>query len=605
MKVRRSAVSIFLLLVMVLSLFMGLNLNVNAESSCTVTINAIYTDKSGIAKAISYTTNVDDENKTLATVVNEQYGDKKEGLNWKLDEKDTPYTYDNLATKTIRELYQSMCRVIQLVTVDDSSTQTAYSYGLYSLEDGVSMGTIEFNSTDIVVIPECDYIRDGYEFKGWTYQPIEGKPLIFPGEKYTGQELVDFINQYPLNCLYAMWANKSSENGEYPVAISMRYTDRAGNIQSLSYITKINDEGKTLDEVVNEQVKDKKTRLSWQIKNDTTNTEYDKISNHTIKQLYSDEYKRISLVAEDDESFDDLKMYRMFNPNSGEHLYTAAELERDDLINKGWQYEGYGFIASTNGNPVYRLYNPHSGEHHYTVDENEKNYLAFNSWNYEGIGWYSKDTGSDCEKKMYRLFNPNATGPYEAGSHHYTLDENEKNYLVRNGWNYEGTSWVSAHNILGDGSYKEATCVSTGYSGNSSCLTCGNVYLGQETPKNASIHKNTTHHDAVWDYVNFGNENTIAVVVSECKLCGRKFSPYQHTYGTTEEEEIGRHFRIMHGYQASISDYSSGASIETQARLGEYDSSPWLYQYWHGPFVSFEMIDPDYTHCNDCGKDYR
>lgn len=38
--------------------------------------------------------------------------------------------------------------------------------------------------------------------------------------------------------------------------------------------------------------------------------------------------------------------------------------------------------------PVYRLYNPNNGEHLYTTDANEKETLyRSHGWGYEGIGW--------------------------------------------------------------------------------------------------------------------------------------------------------------------------------------------------------------------------
>lgn len=33
-------------------------------------------------------------------------------------------------------------------------------------------------------------------------------------------------------------------------------------------------------------------------------------------------------------------MHRLYNPNSGEHFYTAEEGERDSLVGSGWNYEG-------------------------------------------------------------------------------------------------------------------------------------------------------------------------------------------------------------------------------------------------------------------------
>ena len=59
-------------------------------------------------------------------------------------------------------------------------------------------------------------------------------------------------------------------------------------------------------------------------------------------------------------------MYRLYNPNSGEHFYTADSNERDHLTGVGWVYEGIGWRAPVQSSvPVYRLYNSNAGDHHY------------------------------------------------------------------------------------------------------------------------------------------------------------------------------------------------------------------------------------------------
>ncbi|MGL9817018.1 MULTISPECIES: hypothetical protein [Enterococcus] len=44
-------------------------------------------------------------------------------------------------------------------------------------------------------------------------------------------------------------------------------------------------------------------------------------------------------------------MYRLYNPNSGEHFYTANTHERDLLKRVGWSDEGIGWYAPTSGDP--------------------------------------------------------------------------------------------------------------------------------------------------------------------------------------------------------------------------------------------------------------
>lgn len=39
-------------------------------------------------------------------------------------------------------------------------------------------------------------------------------------------------------------------------------------------------------------------------------------------------------------------MYRLYNPNSGEHFYTANSAERDNLKRLGWSLEGVAWYAA-------------------------------------------------------------------------------------------------------------------------------------------------------------------------------------------------------------------------------------------------------------------
>ncbi len=128
-------------------------------------------------------------------------------------------------------------------------------------------------------------------------------------------------------------------------------------------------------------------------------------------------------------------MYRLYNPNSGEHFYTSDSSEKSHLVSLGWNYEGIGWLApKESAIPVYRLYNAYGGEHHYTYDESEKDSLVAAGWTYEGIGWYSADEQS---YPLYREYNPNAF----ANNHNYTTDVDEHNSLVSIGWRDEGYAW--------------------------------------------------------------------------------------------------------------------------------------------------------------------
>ena len=84
-------------------------------------------------------------------------------------------------------------------------------------------------------------------------------------------------------------------------------------------------------------------------------------------------------------------MFRLYNPNSGEHFYTASVVERDHLISVGWNDEGIGWYSDdAQAVPLYRQYNPNAiaGSHNYTTSTVERDHLISVGWNDEGIGWY-------------------------------------------------------------------------------------------------------------------------------------------------------------------------------------------------------------------------
>ncbi len=151
----------------------------------------------------------------------------------------------------------------------------------------------------------------------------------------------------------------------------------------------------------------------------------------TAAESYANEngFTFINLDAEN------VSMHRLYNPNSGEHFYTADENERNNLVSVGWKYEGIGWTAPiTSDKPVYRLYNQNGGEHHYTLDASERDFLVSLGWKFEDIGWYSADTDGI---PLYRQYNPNAF----ANNHNYTADKSENDWLVSLGWKAEGIGW--------------------------------------------------------------------------------------------------------------------------------------------------------------------
>lgn len=126
-------------------------------------------------------------------------------------------------------------------------------------------------------------------------------------------------------------------------------------------------------------------------------------------------------------------LYRLYNPWTGEHLFSVDYGEVEKLCPLGWTFEG--IVASVDlasGKPVYRLYNPWTGDHHYTTDLAEVIRNEKIGWKNEGIAFYSKG-----KVGVVSLYNPFAKSFY----HHYTTDPAEVERMVKDGWKEEGVKW--------------------------------------------------------------------------------------------------------------------------------------------------------------------
>ena len=138
------------------------------------------------------------------------------------------------------------------------------------------------------------------------------------------------------------------------------------------------------------------------------------------------------------EVLDQIEVYRMYNPNIGEHFYTSAKAEKEALEKAGWKYEGVAFHSlSSSSHPLYRVYNPNAGDHHYTESTAERDFLVKEGWREEGVAFYVSDQESVVP--LYRLYNPNAA----AGAHHYTASVKERDFLINAGWKSEGVGFYA------------------------------------------------------------------------------------------------------------------------------------------------------------------
>lgn len=138
-------------------------------------------------------------------------------------------------------------------------------------------------------------------------------------------------------------------------------------------------------------------------------------------------------------------VYRFFQFEKGFHFYTANQNETENVAELSaagelkYEYENvaYNVLASDTdiltgakidgAMPVYRFFNTETGAHLYTIDENEKDSILENldNYNFEAEAYYA--FGSEPETietvPLYRMLNT------QTGSHLYTTDANEFNTI--------------------------------------------------------------------------------------------------------------------------------------------------------------------------------
>lgn len=131
------------------------------------------------------------------------------------------------------------------------------------------------------------------------------------------------------------------------------------------------------------------------------------------------------------------EMFRLYNPNDGNHMFTTSKTERDKLVKLGWKDEGVAWKVDYNITPVYRLFNSNTGDHMFTASLDECNKLITAGWSYEGIAdLASKDSAKG--NPVYRLYNK------DSGDHMFTTSKNENDSLVKTGWKSEGIGWYTS-----------------------------------------------------------------------------------------------------------------------------------------------------------------
>ncbi len=132
-------------------------------------------------------------------------------------------------------------------------------------------------------------------------------------------------------------------------------------------------------------------------------------------------------------------IFRMYDGERGEHLFTTNDKEAMTLANAGWIHEEGGDMLSVDARDdaataVYRLYLPYNGTHFLTSDAYEAKILVNSGFLYEGISHYVYDKNSKQGVAQHRLYNGSV-------GHHWTSDMAECNALIGFGWVDEGVCW--------------------------------------------------------------------------------------------------------------------------------------------------------------------
>ncbi|PSB10527.1 hypothetical protein C7B62_09215 [Pleurocapsa sp. CCALA 161] len=128
-------------------------------------------------------------------------------------------------------------------------------------------------------------------------------------------------------------------------------------------------------------------------------------------------------------------VYRFFNTDTGVHFYTANEEERnfieDELTNfqgEGASYRGVDPLTGAGEPvPVYRFLNQDTGVHLYTVSEDERDAVEnLDNFSFEGEAFFAYETQVEGTIPIYRFFNPTT------GAHFYTPSATERDNVTEN-----------------------------------------------------------------------------------------------------------------------------------------------------------------------------
>lgn len=138
-------------------------------------------------------------------------------------------------------------------------------------------------------------------------------------------------------------------------------------------------------------------------------------------------------------------VYRLYNPNTGDHFYTTSESEKislEKILKTPIVSEGIAFYSYSDGSaekesfPVYKFYNSNGDFYFYTSSDTKNNQLSVNS---KTIAFYASPTAQNGALPVYDFYITN-------NKHFYTISEAEKDGIVKtpnSSYKLEGIAFYS------------------------------------------------------------------------------------------------------------------------------------------------------------------
>ena len=165
----------------------------------------------------------------------------------------------------------------------------------------------------------------------------------------------------------------------------------------------------------------------------------------------------------DEANLSKTNVHRFYQYEKGFHLYTSDEneirvvRELSDSGELAYNYEDEKYTVLTDDRdiltgeaiegvkPVYRFFNTDTGAHIYTMDENEKDHIQDNlsNYNFEGIKYYAFESEPEVLETVpvFRMLNS------LSGAHLFTVDQNEINHIQEHlpQFSIEGNGGIAFH----------------------------------------------------------------------------------------------------------------------------------------------------------------